>query len=215
MKGETNILEVSHLTVSYGDHTVINDFSMCLKSGEMVAVTGASGSGKSSLLRAVLGFVLMDSGEINVADTPVSGGHYEVLRQRSSYLPQDLSFPCEFVSEVLELPFTFKCNRSRSVSHEMWNDCFQRLGLDKGIVEKRVNEISGGQKQRLLLAVTAMLDKDIIFLDEPTSALDPHSAGLVIEFLKELARSGKSIIAVTHDAKFAAVCDRVVEIPTL
>ena len=215
MKGETEILKVSRLTLSYGNHIVLNNFSMCLNSGEMVAVTGASGSGKSSLLRALLGFVLMDSGEISVAGTLVSGGHYDVLRQRSSYLPQDLSFPCEFVSEVLEGLFAFKCNRSRSVSHEMWNNCFQRLGLDKNIVEKRVNEISGGQKQRLLLAVTAMLDKDIIFLDEPTSALDAHSAELVIDFLKELTRGGKTILAVTHDAKFASACDRIIEIPTL
>ena len=215
MKGEANILEVSRMTVSYGSRTVINDFSMFLNRGEMVAVTGASGSGKSSLLRAILGFVLMDSGEVNIDGTVVGGGHYDVLRQRTSYLPQDLSFPCEFVSEVLELPFTFKCNRHRGVSHEMWDDYLLRLGLDKGIKDMRVNEISGGQRQRLMLAVTAMLDKDIILLDEPTSALDSRSAELVIDFLQELVRNGKSVLAVTHDAKFAAACDRIVEIPTL
>ena len=212
MKGDTRILEVLGMTVAYGDNVVIDDFSMFLKSGEMVAVTGVSGSGKSSLLRAVLGFVMMDAGEIRVDGNVVNGGHLDVLRHRVAYVPQDLSFPCESVREVMEIPFAFKCNRQRRVTPDIWDDVLLRLGLDKGIVEKRLNEISGGQKQRLMLAVAAMLDKDMVFLDEPTSALDAHSAALVIDFLKGLALSGKAVLAVTHDRNFAAACDRVIEI---
>ena len=113
------------------------------------------------------------------------------------------------------MPFSFKCNKDKSVTDDMWFDAFASLGLEKGIMNKRLNEISGGQRQRMMLAVVAMLDKDVIILDEPTSALDAESVKLVIGFVKNLKERDKTILAVTHDANFAAVCDRVVNIPTL
>ena len=139
----------------------------------------------------------------------------ENIRKHTAYLPQDLSFPCEWVSEVLETPFLFKNNKDVTVTKEKWHDALGRLGLDKGIIEKRLNEISGGQRQRMLFAVIAMLDKDIILLDEPTSALDGESVALVMNFIKDMCKSGKCVIAVTHDKHFALECDRVINISTL
>jgi iron complex transport system ATP-binding protein len=75
--------------------------------------------------------------------------------------------------------------------------------------------LSGGQKQLVSMAQSLISRPKVLLLDEPTSALDAHSAELVIDFLKELTRGGKTILAVTHDAKFASACDRIIEIPTL
>ena len=209
MNVKNSILELRGITVSYGDHTVISNFSMQLERGELVAVTGVSGSGKTSLIRAILGFVPIEQGEILVDGIPVNAVE---VRKHTAYLPQDLSFPCEWVDEVLRMPFLFRNNRDRKITDEQWLDCFGRLGLEGGIMKKRLNEISGGQRQRMMLAIASMLDKDIIILDEPTSALDAASVNLVTGYIKELSTRGKSVISVTPDNVFAAACDKVIEI---
>ena len=209
MNVKNSILELRGITVSYGDHTVISNFSMQLERGELVAVTGVSGSGKTSLIRAILGFVPIEQGEILVDGIPVNAVE---VRKHTAYLPQDLSFPCEWVDEVLRMPFLFRNNRDRKITDEQWLDCFGRLGLEGGIMKKRLNEISGGQRQRMMLAIASMLDKDIIILDEPTSALDAASVNLVTGYIKEVSTRGKWVISVTHDNVFAAACDKVIEI---
>ncbi len=215
MKGELCLLDVKNLTIAYNNHVVVRDFSMCMQRGELVAITGASGSGKSSILRALMGFVPNTSGKISLNGEEMFNGQMEKFRRHTAFLPQDLSFPCEWVSEVLETPFSFKNNKNITVTKEVWQKTFERLGLNNDIFSKRLNEISGGQRQRMLFAVIAMLDKDIIFLDEPTSALDSESVAMVIDFIKDLCQKGKAILAVTHDKHFASVCDRVINISTL
>ena len=215
MKGEEYILKVNNLNVAYNNHIVIRDFSMQLRRGEMVAITGASGSGKSSLLRALMGFVPLTSGEIIFDGAQIHKGQMEKLRRQTAFLPQDLSFPCEWVSEVLETPFLFKNNKNTTVTKEMWHEAFECVGLDNRITDKRLNEISGGQRQRMLFAVIAMLDKELILLDEPTSALDSESATLVTKFIKDMCKRGKTVLAVTHDKHFAEECDRIINISTL
>ena len=127
MKGEEYILKVNNLNVAYNNHIVIRDFSMQLRRGEMVAITGASGSGKSSLLRALMGFVPLTSGEIIFDGAQMHKGQMEKLRRQTAFLPQDLSFPCEWVSEVLETPFLFKNNKNTTVTKEMWHDACSLL----------------------------------------------------------------------------------------
>lgn len=215
MKGEEYILKVNNLNIAYNNHIVIRDFSMQLRRGEMVAITGASGSGKSSLLRALMGFVPLTSGEIIFDGAQMHKGQMEKLRRHTAFLPQDLSFPCEWVSEVLETPFLFKNNKNTTVTKEMWHEAFECVGLDNRIMDKRLNEISGGQRQRMLFAVIAMLDKELILLDEPTSSLDSESATLVTKFIKDMCKRGKTVLAVTHDKHFAEECDRIINISTL
>ena len=215
MKGEEYILKVNNLNVAYNNHIVIRDFSMQLRRGEMIAITGASGSGKSSLLRALMGFVPLTSGEIIFDGAQMHKGQMEKLRRQTAFLPQDLSFPCEWVSEVLETPFLFKNNKNTTVTKEMWHETFECVGLDNRIMDKRLNEISGGQRQRMLFAVIAMLDKELILLDEPTSSLDSESATLVTKFIKDMCKRGKTVLAVTHDKHFAEECDRIINISTL
>lgn len=209
MKNAETILELKGITVSYDNRPVISNFSMQLKRGELVAIVGASGSGKSSLIRAILGFVPIASGEMFVNGVSMRTSE---IRKHTAYLPQDLSFPCEWVSEVLDMPFSFKNNREKKVTVESWRDSFGKLGLDNDIMDKRLNEISGGQRQRMMVALCSLLDKELVILDEPTSALDAASVDLVIRYIKDMALRGKTVISVTHDKNFASACDRVIDI---
>ena len=86
------------------------------------------------------------------------------------------------------------------------------LGLEKEILGKRMSEISGGQRQRLMLATLALLDRELWLLDEPTAALDEASRDLVINFLRAKQQEGKTIVAVSHDACFASQCSTVIQI---
>lgn len=205
-----NRLDIRNITIAYGDTNVIDGFSLCVNAGESVAVTGASGCGKSSLLRAVAGITPLAEGTIYLNDMALSPENAYWFRGRVAYLPQDLSFPCEWVSEMIDTLFGLKANRKKyNKDRLMYN--INRLGLECNIVEKRFSEISGGQRQRLLLAATALLERSFILLDEPTSALDRNSSNSVSDFLFSLEYK-PGIIAVTHDELFARCCDRIVAI---
>lgn len=210
-----SILDVRGITIAYNGRDVIRDFSMQLKRGEFVGITGVSGCGKSSLLRALLGFVPITSGEVCFCDRQVLPGQFEKFRRHTAFLPQDLTFPCEWVYEAVRHTLDFKVNREHVINDDTCISCFERLGLPHDVLKKRLNEISGGQRQRIMLATVSMLDKDLLFLDEPTSALDAKSVNIVIDYLKELCSNGKTILAVTHDKTFSTACERIINIPIL
>lgn len=204
------ILEIDNITIKYDNKIVLYNFSMEVERGSSVAVVGASGCGKSSLLKAIIGIIPINNGQIKLDDTELSVQGVNEFRRRIAYLPQELTFPCEWVSEIVELTLNIKANRECE-NRRVLLDYFVLLGLDKDIYNKRLSEISGGQRQRVMIAVAALLKKEIILLDEPTSALDSESTRLVFDFLTTLEHQ-PTIIAVTHDKSFAEMCDNCVNI---
>ena len=154
-------------------------------------------------MRRVAAGILELAKEQNKTDKPIVIGYDRRFLSDSA---------AKWVAEVLESPFLFKSNKGVSVTRDLWLEVFERLGLDGSIMTKRLNEISGGQRQRMLFAVIAMLNKDIVLLDEPTSALDGESVTLVVNFIKDMCKNGKCVLVVTHDKFLASVCDRVVNI---
>lgn len=203
-------LYIDNIVVAYDDKTIIHNFSLQVGKGETIAVTGASGCGKSSLLKAILGIVPIKAGNINISEMELSAHNIYAFRKKTAYLPQELTFPCEWVHEMIALTFGIKANRGKE-NRELLHTYLNKLSLDSDICEKRLSEISGGQRQRIMIAVAALTNKDFILLDEPTSALDKESARKVLDFLNSLDNK-PGIIAVTHDAEFASHCSRVVDI---
>lgn len=206
------MLVVDDISVCFGDEKVLDHFSCRIKRGDFACLTGKSGCGKTSLLKAFLGLTPLSSGEIRVDGEILNEKTCNLVRKRTMYLPQELLFPCETICEFVD--YSLRLGRTKNVRFSMpsLRENMVRLGLEGEILHKRMAEISGGQRQRMVLAVLALLEKDIWLLDEPTSALDGTSRGYMIDFLQEQQLQGRTLVAVSHDMHFASCCSTVIQL---
>lgn len=202
------MLRIENLGIQFGQTELFSHIDLHVKEGELVCLTGPSGCGKTTLLKAIMGFVPPHTGTISVNGITLSPRTAYHIRHQVAWMPQGLSLPCERVREMVHLPFDLKVNRGVSFSETTLLDHFNTLGLEKGLIDKRLHEISGGQRQRILLAITAMQEKPLVIIDEPTSALDHASTEKALQFVQQLAAKGKTILAVSHDPRFIEGCGR-------
>jgi len=213
------LLKVENLDISYGDGLVAADVSFSLKKGELLAVVGESGCGKTSLLRAVLGLpdsgVMVESGKIEFDGANVL---HMARRERSALLGEKVgmifqdpgaafnpirSYKKQF-AEMLKSHGRFKGEKS----YNEILDCFQRLNLPDSvrILKSCPYEMSGGMNQRIAIAAAMLLKPSLLLLDEPTSALDTTTQKTVVEELMRLrALTGITMLMVTHNLGIAAV----------
>ena len=189
------MLHINNACIAFGAEVLFSGFNMKLERGETACIVGQSGCGKTSLLNAVMGFVPLKEGSIQVGETLLDISTIDSVRRQIAWIPQELALPFEWVKEMVALPFGLKVNRSVPFSEERLFTCFDELGLEHELYTKRVNEVSGGQRQRIMLAVAAMLNKPLIIIDEPTSALDAGSTGKVLSFFRRQAERGTAVLA--------------------
>ena len=206
------MLHINNACIAFGTEVLFSGFSMKLERGETTCVVSQSGCGKTALLNAVMGFVPLKEGSIQVGETLLDISTIDSVRRQIAWIPQELALPFEWVKEMVALPFGLKVNRSVPFSEERLFTCFDELGLEHELYTKRVNEVSGGQRQRIMLAVAAMLNKPLIIIDEPTSALDAGSTGKVLSFFRRQAERGTAVLAVSHDKDFASGCHYLIEL---
>ena len=206
------MLHINNACIAFGTEVLFSGFSMKLERGETACIVGQSGCGKTSLLNAVMGFVPLKEGSIQVGETLLDISTIDSVRRQIAWIPQELALPFEWVKEMVALPFGLKVNRSVPFSEERLFTCFDELGLEHELYTKRVNEVSGGQRQRIMLAVAAMLNKPLIIIDEPTSALDAGSTGKVLSFFRRQAERGTTVLAVSHDKDFASGCHLLIDL---
>ncbi len=199
------MLELKNVAFSHSGRILQQGLSFVAERGKVTAVSGPSGCGKTTMLRAILGFHPVDKGFISIDGELVTALSAQAFRQLVAFVPQDLSFPQDRVKDLVELPFRLKANSPLPFSRERVMDQWHRLGLDSSLYDKRLSDISGGERQRIMIANLGLLGKPLVLVDEPTSALDPQSASLVATFLQELALKGAAVLAVTHSTEF--VCD--------
>ena len=206
------MIRIEHLKKKYPNVTPLKDVNVEIHDGDVISVIGPSGTGKSTLLRCVNLLEKPTSGKIWVDDVEITSPKCDInrVRQKMGMVFQSFNlFGHKTVIENIMLAPMDLLGKSKQEAY----DTGMRLLRTVGLAEKALNypdELSGGQKQRIAIARTLAMDPDVILLDVPTSALDPTMVGEVQAVIRDLAKTGKTLMIVTHEMAFArAICNRV------
>ena len=207
------ILQVNHLSKSFGTHQVLKDIDFTVKKGDVTSIIGASGSGKSTLLRC-----------INLLETPTAGeivfqgedirhrkGGAAAYRAKVGMVFQSFNlFNNMTVLENCMVGQTKVLKKSKKEAEETAMKFLTKVGMAP-YINAKPRQISGGQKQRVAIARALAMNPDVLLFDEPTSALDPEMVGEVLSVMRDLAADGLTMLVVTHEMAFARdVSNRVV-----
>ncbi len=209
----SEILRIENLHKYYGDLHVLKGVNLQLDKGEVLVVIGPSGSGKSTMLRCINHLEEYQEGRIIFEGKVIDPNSSDINRVRTKIgmvFQHFYLFPHLKVIDNLILAPTKVLNMEREEAVEKAKKLLDRVGLlDK--IEAYPSNLSGGQQQRVAIARALMMDPDIMLFDEPTSALDPELVYEVLAVMKDLAKSGMTMIVVTHEMGFAKeVADRVI-----
>jgi ABC-type polar amino acid transport system ATPase subunit len=203
------VIRVSNLTKSFGQARILDGISLEVRQGEVTALVGPSGGGKSTLLRCINGLEDFHAGEVAVGDLTLIGGRPHPtadllrLRRRVGMVFQQFNlFPhLTALENVLSGP-RYALGQGRAEAEPRAKVLLERVGLgDK--LDARPANLSGGQQQRVAIARALAVNPAAILFDEPTSALDPQMASEVLAVMRDLARDGQTMIVVTHAMEFA------------
>lgn len=210
-----SIISVADLVVAFRDNVVLDHLSLEVRSGEILGLVGGSGSGKSVLMRTIVGLVPRRQGVIKIRGhdpATVSDAERRAIGRRWGILfQQGALFSSLTVRENVQLPMREHLALPQKLMDEIALAKLALVGLDPRDAGKMPSELSGGMTKRAALARALALDPDLLFLDEPASGLDPISAGEFDTLIKTLQRTlGFTVFMVTHDLEsLRAVCDRI------
>ena len=207
---EKPLLEVKHLHKEFGSSVILRDLNLEVRRGEVVVIIGPSGCGKSTLLRCLNGLEGIQSGEILLDGTPMDAGNISAMRQKIGMVFQsyDLFPHLSVMDNILLAPMKVQ-KRKRAEAEQEAMALLEKVGL-AGRRNDYPRQLSGGQKQRIAIVRALIMHPEILLLDEITAALDPEMVHEVLEVVLNLARSGSTMLIVTHEMSFArAVADRI------
>jgi len=203
------IIRFDRVTVTVHEKTLLSGISFALLPGEKAVLCGKSGSGKSSVLRTLLGLHPLTSGTVYFEGNPLTQRSVQAIRSCTAYIGQEPVLGAEKVKEALLLPFQFKAHREQRPTETQLLEVLHRLQLPADILRQDSCHISGGEKQRIALARGLLLGKKVYLLDEVTSALDAESKQAVFEVFSDPTLT---VLSVAHDPEWLEQCDRVFEL---
>ena len=208
-------LEIKNGGMSTSEGMLFSGLDFRASSGEIVCIQGPHASGKTLLLRAILGFEPLSEGFISIDGELLNVQSAETFRRLMAYVPQQARLPFASMNRLLGELYALKTNRSLGAERpnpQRQSALLQLLGLPDAVAEKPLAELTPGQNYRIMLAVAAMLNKQILLIDEPAAPLDSAAAQMVDNFIHELASVGAAIVAVSNDEEFARSCQRTVSL---
>jgi len=203
-----SLIQVSQLNKTYGTIQAVRDFSFAAKEGEILALVGPDGAGKTSIFRAICGLIQYDSGEITIAGFDVSQD-FKKIKPRLGYMPQNFSlYPDLSVEENL-----YFYSGLFGLNHQQFNQKKKLLYEFSGLGpfgNRRAADLSGGMKQKLALSCALIHDPEVLILDEPTTGVDPLSRRQFWDILIRLRKGGSAIVVSTPYMDEVALADRAI-----
>lgn len=192
-------IEINDIHVSYSGKKVVEDVSFSFDTGKLIGIVGPNGAGKSTLMKAVLGLIPRDYGNVSFHGKPINE-----VRKDIAYLPQRSSIDWDFPILVRDAVLTgtypklglFK--RPGKKEKDLVTVCLEKVGMEE-FSDRQIGELSGGQQQRVFLARALAQEADLFFLDEPFVGIDVASEKIIIDILKKLRDEGKTLFVVHHD----------------
>jgi phospholipid/cholesterol/gamma-HCH transport system ATP-binding protein len=215
LENDDAVIQVRDLVVGFAGATVLDNLSLDVRRGEILGFVGASGAGKSVLMRTIIGLVPRRAGVIEVdgvdLGTASASARRAIERRWGILFQHGALFSALTVRQNVQFPIREYLRLSRRLLDEVALAKLEMVGLSPDVCNKYPSELSGGMIKRVALARALALDPDIVFLDEPTSGLDPIGAGEFDDLIRTLQRTlGLTVFMVTHDLdSLHTVCDRI------
>ena len=199
------VIELVHLQKQFGEHAVLRDINLSVSKGEVLSIIGASGSGKSTMLRCINRLETPTSGQVLYHGNDITGSDVNLSQYRAKVGMVFQSFNLFNNMTALSNCIVGQVSvlkRSREEAEAVAMKYLERVGMSP-YINARPAQLSGGQKQRVAIARALAMEPEALLFDEPTSALDPQMVGEVLDVMRSLAESGLTMIVVTHEMAFA------------
>ncbi len=191
------MIDFQNIDLTFNTKKIFDQFSLSIATGEKAVVLGKSGLGKSSLFHLLLGFIRPQAGEIRIDNVPINEETVWPLRQRIAYVDQDTNIGAGQVLNRIRAIFAFKANMTGKFSLKELEELFDYFELTREDLTKDIEDLSGGEKQRVALIIAILLKRDIFLLDEITSGLDTPLKEKVVNFFIE--KKSCTVIVISHD----------------
>lgn len=204
------MIKLEHIYKSFHHTTILNDINLEIKDGEIISIIGPSGSGKSTILRIINHLIRPDTGKVYYNNQCITYKNAQKIRLKMGMVFQHFElFPHKTVLENITLAPVVHKILTKTEAETKAKELLKMVDLENKIYDYP-NTLSGGQKQRVAIARMLAMNPEVMLFDEPTSALDPEMVKDILDIIKTIATSGKTIIIVTHEINFAKnISDRI------
>lgn len=190
------MISFKNISIKFNNKIVLNNFNLVVNPGEKILISGVSGKGKTTLLKLLLGFSTPNSGNIFVDNLELNEQNINIIRNKIGYMPQSTPFLNVKIEKLIHTIFNFKENLKTKLDMDILIKTLKEFNLDSSILSKNINQLSGGEKQRLAFVIIILLDRKIWILDEITSSLDQDMKEKVTNYI---LNTNKTVILVSHD----------------
>lgn len=190
------MIRFKEVSLTLGNKQLLKNFNLRINKGDKVLLAAPSGSGKTSLLRLILGSTSPDSGKILFGKKEATAENVYKIRNQIAYLSKDVDFPNGKVQEVFQEIFQLPTNKHLKYTNEKLLEKIKEFELPEELMQKNTSLISGGERQRLGWILVQLLDRPVLLLDEPTSAMDEKQKH---RFINYVIHTKKTVVCVSHD----------------